>query len=382
MREWTISALSARLQAGETTSEELVRAYVERAKNSSCEGVYAFLDADGAIASARASDERRKKGITQGELDGIPYAVEDCFCTKGMPSENGCRLLAGYRPLYDAEIVNRLRAEGAILLGKLATDGFLAGSAPIKRVNRIAKAVEMGEIPFAISADNGGSAVCQGAGTVVSRYSDQLLDRSGLISVAPSFDGIATITQNIEDARLLFDALIRSANRPLQPKEICAPRVADLDLIDFSLEKAKTSYRILSAVETASEMALYDGIRFGASADDSASVDARVSKTRGKFFSYDEKKTVLLGTALLMDGRREKCYLPARAYREEMRRTVDALLAETDVIRVPLSEQTAFLPSYLGLSALASDGVLLMSDSERARLLFDAVGAGEEGRHE
>ena len=163
MSGWTVSAFSARLQAGEITSEELVRAYIERAKAFLCDGVYVFLDAENAIAAARASDERRKKGITLGALDGIPYAVEDRFCTKEIPTENGCRMLKGYRPLYDAEIVDHLRAEGAILLGKLVTDGFLAGSAPAKCANSIAKTVAMGEIPFAISADCGGSAFCQGA---------------------------------------------------------------------------------------------------------------------------------------------------------------------------------------------------------------------------
>ncbi len=380
MREWTISELSARLQAGEVTSEALIVESIQRAKATPLQSAYVFLDAEGALASARASDERRKKGITIGALDGIPFAVEDRFCVRNMPTENGCRMLEGYRPLRDAEIVNRLRAEGAILLGKLVTDGFLAGSAPTKHIDAIAKAVETGEIPFVICADTGSSAFCERAASViVSRYSGQLLDRSGLFSVAPSFDGIAAMTQNTEDARRLFDALINPVNMQIQSNEIDTPKVKDFDLSRFSLEKAKKSYRILSVVETASEMALYDGIRFGASADNGQSIEERMSKTRGEFLSYDEKKNILLGTALLMDGRREDCYFPARAHREEVRRKVGLLLEHTDVIRLPLSEETAFLPSYLGLSALASDGVLLMTDGERNRLLFDAIGSGEGG---
>ena len=380
MREWTISDLSARLQTGEITSESLVEESVQRAKSPLLQSAYVFLDVEGALASARASDERRKKGITIGALDGIPFAVEDRFCVRNMLTENGCRMLSGYLPVYDAEIVNRLRAEGAILLGKLVTDGFLAGSAPTKHIDAIAKAIKTGEIPFAICADTGGSAFCEGAASViVSRYSDQLLDRSGLISVAPSFDGIAAMTQNTEDARLLFDVLINPTNMQIQSNEIDTPRVADFDLSRFSLETARKSYRILSVVETASEMALYDGIRFGLSADNGQSVEDRMSKTRGEFFSYDEKKTILLGTALLMDGRREDCYFPARAQREEVRRMAGSLLEQADVIRLPLSEETAFLPSYLGLSALASDGALLMTDGKRSRLLFDAIGSGEGG---
>ena len=380
MRGWTISKLSARLHAGTVTSEELVAGYIQRAKATSVQSAYVFLDGEGALASARASDERRKNGIPIGALDGIPFAIEDRFCVRNMPTENGCRMLEGYRPLCDAEIVNRLRAEGAILLGKLATDGFLAGSASTKRMGAVAKAVATGEIPFAICADTGGSAFCEGeASVIVSRYSDQLVDRSGLISVAPSFDGIVVMTQNAEDAKLLFDVLINPANVQIQSNEIHTPKVMDFDLSYFSLEKARKSYRILSAVETASEMALYDGIRFGASADKGRSIEERMYQTRGEFFSYDEKKTILLGTALLMDGRRKAYYFPARAHREEMRRMVGSLLECVDIIRFPLSEETAFLPSYFGLSALASNGVLLMTDGERSRLLFDAVGLGEGG---
>ena len=381
MSGWTISELSARLQAGEITSEAIVTESIQRAKASSDQGVYVFLDAEGALAASRASDERRKKGMALGALDGIPYALEDRFCTKDMPTENGCRMLEGYRPLYDAKIVNRLRAEGAILLGKLATDGFLAGSAPTKHVVSVSKAVADGEIPFAICADTGGSAFCASAeAVVVTRLSDQQSDRFGLIAVAPSFDGVAAVTGNIEDAGLLIDVLSDSAAESLNLHECQAPRVADLDLLG-SLQVASRAYRILSAVETASEMALYDGIRFGASTSDVESVDVRVSKTRGRFFSDDEKKTVLLGTALLMDGRRESCYLPARAHREETRRVFDVLLENADVIRLPFTEGVAFLPSYLGLSALLYDGVLLLSNGKNSRLLPDAARSGEGGAY-
>ncbi len=380
MRDWTVCALSARFQAGEITSEALVAECIRRVESFPSQDAFVFLDAERALASARASDERRKKGIARGVLDGIPYALEDRFCTKGMPTENGCHMLSGYVPVYDAEIVNRLRAEGAILLGKLATDGFLAGSVQIKRAAAITtKMLAEGAFPFAICADTGGSAFCEEAKAVVSRFPNQPLDRSGLISAAPSFDGIAAVTQSIGDAALLFEILSSFVNEPRCLKKGNSPGIIDLDLTDFSLEKVRKSYRILSAVETASEMALYDGIRFGASADESESVDARVSKTRGTFFSYDEKKMILLGTALLMDGRRETCYLSARSYREEVRKKVDTILTRADVIRIPLSEQTACLPSYLGLSAVAVDRMILMTSEERGRLLFDAVTFREEG---
>lgn len=376
MREWTISALSARLQAGEMTSEELVTECIRRAEQTSGQR-YIFLDAEHALALARASDERRKNGDTKGILDGIPYVVEDRFCAKGMPTDNGCRILKGYRSPYDAEIVSRMRAEGAILLGKLATDGFLSGAVSSANSAGIVRVVTEGEIPFAICADTGGSAFCEDPDSaVLFRYADAEFGRGGLIPVSPSFDGIATVTQTIEDARLLFEAFLNSKNTNK------TPRVTDMDLSGLSLEKINKSYRVLSAVETASEMALYDGIRFGACAADLDSVEGRMSKTRGAFFSYDEKKIILMGTAWLMDEYRTSCYLPARAYREEVRGVFDKMLEEFDVIRLPLTAQTARLPSYLGCSALACDDVLLMSDGKSGGLLFDSVGSEEGGSHE
>jgi Asp-tRNA(Asn)/Glu-tRNA(Gln) amidotransferase A subunit family amidase len=183
------------------------------------------------------------------------------------------------------------------------------------------------------------------------------------------------VTSSLEDARFLFDALTHSEKA--SPDYL---NVADLDPSSLCPETARKSYRILSAVEAASEMALYDGIRFGASADEWESVEARVSKTRGSFFSYDEKKVLLLGTALLMDGRREACYLPAREYRETVRKTFEGILERADVIRIPFSEESAFLPGYLVCSALASGGMLLMTSAERSHMLFAAADA--DGREE
>ncbi len=381
MRGLTVCELSARLQAGEMTSEALVMECLHCVETSPRPSAYVFMNAEGALAAARASDDRRKKGMTLGLLDGIPYALEDRFCTKDLPTENHCQMLSGYHPVYDAEIVDRLRSEGAILLGKLATDGFLAGAVCSENSSVIAETVAAGEIPFAICADTGGSGLCKNSVGVVSfRYTDRQISRNGLISVSPSFDGVSTVTQNVKDAKLLFDVLIHSTDLPLDLSQPISPNIVDLDVSCFPLDAARKSYRILSVVETASEMALYDGIRFGASVENQGSVEKRVSKTRGTFFSYDEKKTALLGTALLMDGRRESCYLPAREHREAVRKMFEELLEHADVLRISLSEQTAFLPSFVGLSALASDGTLLMTFAERSRMLLETgTVCGEEG---
>lgn len=375
MIEMTVSSISARLQAGEITSQSLVTEYISRIEGSPRRGVYVLLNAEVALAAARASDERRKNGKTLGVLDGIPYVLEDRFCTKGIPTENHSRMLAGYCPLYDAEVVRRLRAKGAILVGKLATDGFLAGYESSENNYEIAEVVAAGEIPFAVCSDVGGSAFQKvSATTVISRYAGQTDLKNGMIPTAPSFDGVCTVTRTVEDAKMLFDVLSGVAIAVTDAKKT---RVSDLDVSRWPVKDIRKSYRILSAVETASEMAMYDGIRFGASAENQGSVEAKISKTRGEFFSYSEKQTLLLGTALLMDGRRESCYLPAREYRTAVQKDFAEALKRADVLRFPMSEQAALLPSYAGLPALARGGVILVTAAENARMLFEMEARGE-----
>ena len=130
------------------------------------------------------------------------------------------------------------------------------------------------------------------------------------------------------------------------------------------------AYRILSSVETASEMALYDGIRFGARAEAGCNTEAKTAETRGYYFSYDEKKTLLLGTALLMGEHREGCHRAARQIRWETEQNLITLFGSYDVILCPLTAETSVLPSFGDLSAIALNGVLVMTVSGREDLLL------------
>ena len=123
MKKYTfrVSELSEKLARGEITSAELTEDCIHRIKTSPFGDRFAFLDVDGAMQAARASDERRARGCALGALDGIPFAAEDRFCTVGIPTENNCEMLRGYQPLYDADAVRRLKDSGAVLIGKLQT---------------------------------------------------------------------------------------------------------------------------------------------------------------------------------------------------------------------------------------------------------------------
>ena len=125
----TITAHAEALTCGEYTSELLVRAFLERiCERNAAINAYLFVDEQGAIEAARASDERRKNGACLGVLDGIPYALKDNIAAKGLQMTCGSRILEGYISPYDATVTERLRASGAVLLGKTNMDEFAMGS--------------------------------------------------------------------------------------------------------------------------------------------------------------------------------------------------------------------------------------------------------------
>ena len=394
-----ISVLSKLLNNREITAEELVRECLRRIESKDAASDFAYLDPNGAIQAARLSDNRREKGESQGILEGIPFAAEDRFCTLDLPTGNNCALLRGYRSPYEADAVRSLRDAGAILLGKLRTDGFLSGN--IKNDQKIrTSALAVGEtLPFAVCADTGGSLLRQSTrdtvhGTVLWKAAGSGISRYGMIPCAPSFDSVVFMAHTAEDAAVVYRALANqtdesevstssrgcklshvgilsedSALITSRKKLTAAGTVAETASVSFPQAVLK-AYRILSSVETASEMALYDGIRFGACAQEGGNAETRTAETRGRYFSYDEKKILLLGTALLMDGRRENGYRAAREIKWEIERSLKTLFGAYDVILCPLTAETSVLSSFGNLSAITLDGVLLMTVLGREELLL------------
>ena len=347
---------------------------------------FAYLDVDYAMAAARLSDQRRARGGLLGDLDGIPFAVEDRFFVKEMPCENNCEMLQGYFPPYDAHVVERLQSAGAILLGKMKTDGFLSG---YLENNQFCENLvgEGGVIPFALLADTGGAWLKRGTKTTAVCVS-RSLSRVGMIAVAPSFDGVGLMAASVADCAFLkrfLDKKIKSETEVsetsfnkigvLQPAppavsivgaEICVAETVNFDQIEGA-------YRILSAVESASEMAMYDGVRFGASALDGSTARQRISITRGRFFSFEEQRLMLVGTSLLMGEHRSGCYAAARGLRGLFCRSMKKLFEEYDVLVCQPSEEMGYLASMTGLSAVAFDGALWMFPSEREDVFLEKI---------
>ena len=245
MGDWlrsTAAELADALAAGETTSVEVTRAYLDRIAAVD-PAVHAFLhvDADGALAQAAASDERRAAGTLLSPLDGVPIAVKDVLTTAGLPTTCGSRILEGWVPPYDATVVRRLREAGLPILGKTNMDEFAMGSStehsaygPTHNpwdLDRIpggsgggsAAAVAAFEAPLAIGTDTGGSIRQPGAvtGTVGVKPTYGGVSRYGLVALANSLDQAGPVTRTVLDAALLHEVI--GGHDPLDSTSIDQP---------------------------------------------------------------------------------------------------------------------------------------------------------------
>ena len=243
--ERSAAQLADALAAGETTSVEVTQAFLDRIAAVDPQ-VHAFLqvDAEGALAAARASDDRRAAGTLASALDGVPVAVKDVLATEGLATTCGSRILEGWIPPYDATVVRKLREAGLPILGKTNMDEFAMGSStehsaygPTHNpwdLDRIpggsgggsAAAVTAFMAPLAIGTDTGGSIRQPGAvtGTVGAKPTYGGVSRYGLVALANSLDQAGPVTRTVRDAALLHEVIgghdpldSTSVDQPLPP---------------------------------------------------------------------------------------------------------------------------------------------------------------------
>jgi aspartyl-tRNA(Asn)/glutamyl-tRNA(Gln) amidotransferase subunit A len=223
----TAVSLLARYRAGATTSEEIVRSLLDRSQHSSRLNVFVHLDPDAVLAQARAIDARRKNGEPVGRLAGVPVAIKDVLCVEGEPTSCGSKMLRNFRPPYNATVIAKLKAAGAILFGKTNMDEFAMGSStensaygptlnpwdesrvPGGSSGGSAAAVAAGLAPLALGTDTGGSirqpaAVC---GVVGLKPTYGRVSRFGLIAFASSLDQIGPFAHDLADAALLLSVI-------------------------------------------------------------------------------------------------------------------------------------------------------------------------------
>ena len=402
----TMHALAAAYRRGETTPTEATEAYLARiARLDAAVGAYLTTTPARARAAARAADERYRTGAPRGPLDGVPVAYKDVFCTDGVVTTCGSRILEGFVPPYDATAVARLSAGGAVMLGKTNMDEFAMGSStehsgyrPTHNPWDLARvpggssggsaAAVVGELAAAaLGTDTGGSVRQPAAfcGVVGLKPTYGRVSRYGLIAFASSLDHVGALTRDVADAALLLQAIAgidprdaTSVDEPVpdypalldggvrglrlgvpreyfgegvDPEVHMAVRAAIARLRDLGATTEEVSlpttdyglavYYLIAPAEASSNLARYDGVRYGARAAGKDVIDME-SRTRAEGFGAEVKRRIMLGTYALSAGYYDAYYGRAQKVRTLVRRDFEAAFARVDLIVAPTTPSVAF----------------------------------------
>jgi aspartyl-tRNA(Asn)/glutamyl-tRNA(Gln) amidotransferase subunit A len=341
----------------------------------------------------------------QGPLAGVPLAVKDLFCTEGVPSQSGSRILEGYLPPYTATVVSQLRSAGASLLAKTNQDEFAMGSSnessaygPVRNPwerTRVpggssggsAAAVAAGLAPWALGTDTGGSirqpaALC---GIVGLKPTYGAVSRYGMIAFASSLDQAGPLTRDVRDAALLFSQMVgrdpRDATSLQFPHAIELPSAERLDGITLGVPveltgegieagvlaafqaalaraqelgaqirevglphapHALSAYYVIAPAEASSNLARFDGVRYGLRAEGSDDLLDMYTRTRHDGFGAEVKRRIMLGTYALSSGYYDAYYGRAQRVRTKVAEDFSAAFAEVDLILTPTAPTVAF----------------------------------------
>lgn len=395
----TIAGARRALENKDYSAAELTAQYLKAAEARNPElNAYLEIWNESAKAEARAADAALARGDA-GALSGIPIAMKDNILIQGRIASAASKILANYRASYDATVTEKLKAAGAVFLGRANMDEFAMGGStensafgPTKNpldITRVpggssggsASAVA-GDIALAaLGSDTGGSIRQPAAltGIVGLKTTYGSVSRFGLIAMGSSLDQIGPLTKTVEDAEILFNVIsgydhndstsipesMRTA--PKKPKVIGVPRSffksgIDADVLaqfEKTLEGLRASgyeirdiempniphslavYYIVMPAEASTNLARFDGIRYGlsASADDIGSV---YTKTRGEGFGPEVRRRILVGTFVLSSGYADAYYRKAKAVRSLIRADFTRAFADVDVIATPTSPTPAF----------------------------------------
>ncbi len=408
-----ISRLSKKLQSGELTSAELTEKYISAIeKDNPALNAYVNTTFEEARANAEYADMLIRAGKATA-LTGIPFTLKDNIATDGLPTTCCSKILQGFKPYYNATVWEKLKAQGAVLLGKTNMDEFAMGStgensaygAPLNPRDKtrvtggssggVAAAICANLAAYGLGSDTGGS-IRQPAsfcGIVGFKPSYGSVSRYGLIAYGSSLDQIGPMTTSVTDAAVIFDA-IRGADKrdgtsvqlSAQPTQlngevkgvkigvvkeltegidsevknavnsaICAYERAGAEVVELSLPALKLAlpaYYIIACAEASSNLGRYDGIRYGYRAKNYNNLDDMVTKTRTEGFGKEVKKRIMLGTYVLSSGYFDAYYKKACLLRAEVEKQLAACFEKCDFIFAPTAPRTAFPLEYCGGNAL------------------------------
>jgi aspartyl-tRNA(Asn)/glutamyl-tRNA(Gln) amidotransferase subunit A len=398
-------AIAEQVRGGTLSATAVVERHLA-AIDESDGAVHAFLIVlhDEARRAAAEVDRKVAAGQDPGALAGVPVALKDNMCTRGVPTTCSSRILEGWRPPYDATVVGRLRAAGALIVGKTNLDEFAMGSStensafgPTRNpydADRVpggssggsAAAVAAGFVPLALGSDTGGSirqpaALC---GVVGMKPTYGTVSRYGLVAFASSLDQIGPFSTTVADAAALFDAIAghdpcdstsldRPAPRTLEnldegvtglrvglPRELLdgvAPDVAAavaraaeaLDAAGATVTECSIpelayglpAYYLLAPAEASSNLSRYDGVRYGNRVD-GEDVEAMMRATRAAGFGPEVKRRIMLGTYALSAGYYDAYYGQAQKVRTLIIEAFDRAYRTADVLLGATTPTTAF----------------------------------------
>ncbi|MFZ1153755.1 MAG: Asp-tRNA(Asn)/Glu-tRNA(Gln) amidotransferase subunit GatA [Solirubrobacteraceae bacterium] len=391
--ELTAAAAAQALSRGEIGSAELFDAYRARAQ------------ADELNCFTWVSGDEAAKPPEGSLLGGVPLAVKDLFCTEGVPSQSGSRILEGYLPPYSATVVKRLQAAGVALLAKTNQDEFAMGSSnensaygpvlnpwdrtrvPGGSSGGSAAAVAAGLAPWALGTDTGGSirqpaALC---GIVGMKPTYGAVSRYGMIAFASSLDQAGPLTRDVTDAALMLRHMVGrdecDATSLHFPQEISLPKAERLDGVRLgvpaeltgegidsgvldafaktlaraeqlgaSVEQvqlphaphALSAYYVLAPAECSSNLARFDGVRYGLRAQDAEDLLGMYTHTRHDGFGAEVKRRIMLGTYALSSGYYDAFYGRAQRVRTKIVEDFRNVFERVDFVVTPTSPSVAF----------------------------------------
>ena len=393
---------------GDTTPGEVVRAHLARIDAVDDRiGAYLAVPRDAAQAAAAEADARYRAGAPRSALDGVPVALKDVLCTRGVATTCASRILEGFVPPYDATVVARLRAAGAVLLGKTNMDEFAMGSSTEHSAFRTtrnpwdlsrvpggssggsAAAVAGGLATLGLGTDTGGSVRQPAAfcGVVGLKPTYGRVSRYGLVAFASTLDQIGPLTRDVQDAAALlgviaghdpadstavaepvpdYVAALAGGVKGLRlgvPREYFVPEMdaeiarlvrTAIDVLaglgatlhEVSLPRTDYGlavYYIVAPAEASSNLARYDGVKYGLRAPGAKDLVDMTARTRAAGFGAEVKRRVMLGTYALSAGYYDAYYGRAQKVRTLVTRDFDAAFAGVDLIVAPTTPNVAFV---------------------------------------
>jgi aspartyl-tRNA(Asn)/glutamyl-tRNA(Gln) amidotransferase subunit A len=393
----SINELRERIHAD--SSEEIVAEYLERIGSSKL-NAYITVAKESALSCAREIDSKGN----DGPLAGIPVAIKDNISTKGILTTCASKILTGYIPPYDAHVVERLKEAGAVIIGKTNMDEFAMGTStetsfygstknpwdtdrvPGGSSGGSAAAVAGGEAPLALGSDTGGSVRCPASfcGIVGLKPTYGVISRYGLIAYANSLEQIGPFATNVRDAAALFDVIAgydvrdsTSVDREAKYSSALENDVSRLKIgvpeeyfgegTDEKVEQAVwdaihkledlgasrtevrmphtkyalAAYYIIAMSEASSNLARFDGMRYGLRTEDS-DWHTTFSQVRAAGFGDEVKRRIILGTYALSAGYHDKYYLKALGVRTLIKQDFEQAFKNVDVLIAPTMPYPAF----------------------------------------